>query len=58
MDRKDVVQLLNQLFERKVKGQIQIDFSGDNEDAKVRFTNFTLENLEKLSTKYTTQYFT
>lgn len=52
MDRGEVIDLLNQLFEQKIKGQIQIDFSGDNEDAKVRFTNITLDNLEKLNAKY------
>lgn len=52
MDREEVIGLVNQLFEREVKGQVQIDFSGDGRNAKVRFTNITIEDLEKISTKY------
>ena len=48
MERKDLIQLIDQLFAKNVKGQIQIDFPGDGKEAAVRFTNLSLNNFERL----------
>lgn len=48
MNRAEVIELICKLFERKIKGQIQIDFSGDGQKANIRFTNISPDDLEKL----------
>lgn len=48
MRRLDTIQLVNRLFKCCIKGQIQIDFSGDGEEANVRFSNISLDEFEKL----------
>ncbi|MCJ7813567.1 hypothetical protein MUP95_09670 [bacterium] len=48
MRRVEAIQLVNKLFECCVKGQIQIDFSGDGEQAQVRFTNISTDEFNKL----------
>jgi len=46
--RECIVSLIDQLLTAQVKGQIQIDFCGDGQKAKLRFTNISMEDMEKL----------
>ncbi len=48
MQRKQIIQMIDDMLKAKVKGQIQIDFSGDGEGVKIRFTNISLEDMVKL----------
>lgn len=48
MKRKQIIDMIDQMLKARVKGQIQIDFSGDGEGVKMRFTNISLEDMKKL----------
>ena len=49
MDQQETLHLIRQLFKYEIKGQISIDFCGDGKEAKVRFTNISVQDLEKLN---------
>ena len=49
MNKSELVSLIKMLFYARIKGQIQIDFSGNGNEAKVRFTNISLEDMKKLN---------
>ncbi len=51
MNRKEIFKMIEEMLRTKVKGQIQIDFSGDGEGARLRFTNISMEDLKKLKIK-------
>lgn len=48
MMREQLLQLIDHLLKAHVKGQIQIDFCGDGQSFKIRFSNISLEDIEKL----------
>ncbi|MCK5146709.1 hypothetical protein KAR48_08125 [bacterium] len=48
MTRDDIIRIIDRLLKAGIKGQIQIDFCGDGQKAKLRFTNISLEDMEKL----------
>ena len=51
MDQQETFSFIRQLFNSEIKGQISIDFCGDGKEAKVRFTNISAKDLEKLKLK-------
>jgi len=48
MTRERIIKMIDQLLEAQIKGQIQIDFCGDGQKAKLRFTNISMEDMDKL----------
>ena len=48
MTRNQLVKIIDRLFKVQIKGQIQIDFCGDGQKAKFRFTNISIEDVEKM----------
>lgn len=48
MSEVEVIQFVKKLFDNCVKGQIQIDFSGDCRRAQIRITNISINELNKL----------
>ena len=48
MEREELIKLICQLFNRGIKGKLTIDFSGNGEQAKIRFTNISLDDVCKM----------
>lgn len=46
--QKRLIKLIFELLENGVKGQIQIDFCGNGQDARVKFTDISMEEVDKL----------
>ena len=48
MNKQEIIWLINYLFEKRIKGQIKVDFNGTDQRADVCFTNVSISELSKL----------
>lgn len=50
--KTELIEIIGMMFKSKIKGQITIDFSGNEDNSRLKFTNIGIEDLIKFKEYY------